>query len=811
MDSVSLNGESGENKISDESKERPKSLDLDALPSTRVNKEAEQKDLDNAISRNRNGSSSMEDVSIKSGNADGDTTSLELLDLEGTDKDSLRSSNRGSRSIADSLKSRIRDLSPSRHSPSPKPDRKAHKNKSPKSPRSPGGWLPASFNQMFSSYKSKSGDFRRLFKDLPDSEQLIVDYSCALQRDILVHGRLYISQNWLCFYANIFGWETFVTINCSEVISIRKEKTALVIPNAIQISTEGEKYFFASFISRDTAFTVLFRIWQNALLDQPLSPNELIHMVGKYSDPRHECSTEEDSENEKDSQLSSCDTDMMDEEEDDDDDDLARLSGSEDPLSAESNSAFKAIKSSDTLVMNPELSVTPPSPTALKTEQDEGVSATGDSSSLDQNTEEDGKKKRGRSPSPGVNKQGETTPSHSHTRILKKRDKRKHGSTERLNVTRSLRKKESSDMDEEGTVSEFPDDEESVRDPQVCMCERHLAIDMVDEEYPVGVDSMYELIFTESDFYKKIQKHRKTKELVFRPWQKAEDGQRRVINYTIALNYSIGPKSSPTTELQHCFKGSIPGKLYVVEAEVTNEGIPYGESFSVLNRYCITKNTDKSCRLRVTSEIRYKKSVWGFVKNMIEKNASDGLKEYFTFLASTLRQETDTGKKLARRRSSPSRRHKRNRSLKNRDEVFATPPSSVTLEDQPLAEVPLWRRSLSRVVSLRFSIPHMKPENKFAIAVVILLALLLCLNTFLMYRLLALERAAKTRYDWAVDIDKMPTDAKDWARMLQQQKSLYDAEMTRWRDILSTSINLMNQAQHSLLELQSDLHNRDTS
>ncbi|EDO45282.1 predicted protein [Nematostella vectensis] len=88
----------------------------------------------------------------------------------------------------------------------------------------------------------------------------------------------------------------------------------------------------------------------------------------------------------------------------------------------------------------------------------------------------------------------------------------------------------------------------------------------------------------------------------------------------------------------------------------------------------------------------------------------------------------------------------------------------------------------------------MKPENKFAIAVVILLALLLCLNTFLMYRLLALERAAKTRYDWAVDIDKMPTDAKDWARMLQQQKSLYDAEMTRWRDILSTSINLMNQS-----------------
>lgn len=38
-----------------------------------------------------------------------------------------------------------------------------------------------------------------------------VDYSCALQRDILVHGRLYVSPGYLCFYANIFGWETSVS------------------------------------------------------------------------------------------------------------------------------------------------------------------------------------------------------------------------------------------------------------------------------------------------------------------------------------------------------------------------------------------------------------------------------------------------------------------------------------------------------------------------------------------------------------------------------------------------------------------------
>lgn len=33
---------------------------------------------------------------------------------------------------------------------------------------------------------------------------------CALQQKILLQGKLYISQNFACFYANIFGNETIV-------------------------------------------------------------------------------------------------------------------------------------------------------------------------------------------------------------------------------------------------------------------------------------------------------------------------------------------------------------------------------------------------------------------------------------------------------------------------------------------------------------------------------------------------------------------------------------------------------------------------
>ncbi|CAH2085078.1 unnamed protein product [Euphydryas editha] len=135
------------------------------------------------------------------------------------------------------------------------------------------------YNSLYPTYKSKCEDFKRLFKELPDEERLIVDYSCAIQRDILVHGRLYASQSYLCFYASIFGWETSLTLRWKDVTAITKEKTALVIPNAILVCTDSEKNFLTSFSGRDKAYLMLFRIWQNALMDQPISSQEIWQWV----------------------------------------------------------------------------------------------------------------------------------------------------------------------------------------------------------------------------------------------------------------------------------------------------------------------------------------------------------------------------------------------------------------------------------------------------------------------------------------------------------------------------------------------------
>ena len=38
----------------------------------------------------------------------------------------------------------------------------------------------------------------------------VLGYTCALQKDILYQGRLFVSDNWICFQSKVFGKDTKV-------------------------------------------------------------------------------------------------------------------------------------------------------------------------------------------------------------------------------------------------------------------------------------------------------------------------------------------------------------------------------------------------------------------------------------------------------------------------------------------------------------------------------------------------------------------------------------------------------------------------
>ncbi|UKZ85321.1 uncharacterized protein TrAFT101_001187 [Trichoderma asperellum] len=128
-------------------------------------------------------------------------------------------------------------------------------------PAAPGATAPKLTGFAIAS-KKRNRDFHSLFKSVPDDDYLIEDYSCALQREILAHGRLYVSEGHLCFSSNILGWTTTLVMSFDEIVSVEKRSTALVFKNGLMISTLHAKHIFASFTSRDATYDLIVNIWK---------------------------------------------------------------------------------------------------------------------------------------------------------------------------------------------------------------------------------------------------------------------------------------------------------------------------------------------------------------------------------------------------------------------------------------------------------------------------------------------------------------------------------------------------------------------
>ncbi|XP_035210962.1 GRAM domain-containing protein 2B-like isoform X2 [Stegodyphus dumicola] len=103
--------------------------------------------------------------------------------------------------------------------------------------------------------------FRQRFPEVPQDEKLLNYFSCALVSDILLQGHLFITKNFFAFYSNIFGHKTQILISVADVVKVTKEKIAKIIPNAVGVYTDSDKFIFGSMLSRDSAFRVIQQTW----------------------------------------------------------------------------------------------------------------------------------------------------------------------------------------------------------------------------------------------------------------------------------------------------------------------------------------------------------------------------------------------------------------------------------------------------------------------------------------------------------------------------------------------------------------------
>ena len=116
----------------------------------------------------------------------------------------------------------------------------------------------------------RSAFLRKKFEELDGDEAVLENYCCAARMKILLQGMLYVTQRNIYFYSpfnnrTIFGHGTKIKIPFSAIRLIKKESTLLIFPNAIRFVLQSrEEVVFASFVSRDTCYSLIIRQFAQA-------------------------------------------------------------------------------------------------------------------------------------------------------------------------------------------------------------------------------------------------------------------------------------------------------------------------------------------------------------------------------------------------------------------------------------------------------------------------------------------------------------------------------------------------------------------
>ncbi|KAF3823683.1 hypothetical protein GH733_007151 [Mirounga leonina] len=616
------------------------------------------------------------------------------------------------------------------------------------------------------TYKQRNEDFRKLFKQLPDTERLIVDYSCALQRDILLQGRLYLSENWICFYSNIFRWETLLTVRLKDICSMTKEKTARLIPNAIQVCTDSEKHFFTSFGARDRTYMMMFRLWQNALLEKPLCPKELWHFV-------HQCYGNELG-------LTSDDEDYV-----PPDDDFNTMGYCEEIPVEENEVNDSSSKSSietkpDASPQLPKKSITNSTLTSTGSSE---APVSFDGLPLEEEVlEGDGSLEKELAIDNIIGEKIEiiapvTSPSLDFN--------------DNEDIPTEL--SDSSDTHDEGEVQAFYEDLSGRQ--------------YVNEVFNFSVDKLYDLLFTDSPFQRDFMEQRRFSDIIFHPWKKEENGnQSRVILYTITLTNPLAPKTATVRETQTMYKASQESECYVIDAEVLTHDVPYHDYFYTINRYTLTRVARNKSRLRVSTELRYRKQPWGLVKTFIEKNFWSGLEDYFRHLESEL-TKTESTYLAEIHRQSPKEKTSKAPTVRRRKRPHAhlrvphleevmSPVTTPTDEDvgHRIKHVAgsTQTRHIPEDTPNGF---HLQSVSKLLLVISCVLVLLVILNMMLFYKLWMLEYTTQTLTAWqGLRLqERLPQSQTEWAQLLESQQKYHDTELQKWREIIKSSVMLLDQ------------------
>ncbi|KAF9934891.1 hypothetical protein FBU30_010158 [Linnemannia zychae] len=539
-----------------------------------------------------------------------------------------------------------------------------------------------SYSSLLYANEKRFSDFHSLFRSVPDDEKLIEDYGCALQKEILVQGRLYISEDHVCFHANIFGWVTTLVIAFSEITAIEKRFTAFVIPNAISIvtTTNTKGHTFASFLSRDAAHDLLMAAWRKSF---PCAANATVasnsYNNGSQRQSRSGLSNDEDDDADamsfisnrgnsdsrrnrhrrsfsNASQTVNGDDGTNREDgtywaEDNNNNDSKGFNSGQDSVRRQGSkrAGFKKVlkdviapiipddshshgNNNDNSSLSPNnipgrktgrgrsVSELPPRPTSFD--------GAGPQSSIDTSRSSFDYE----SITPSVQRARAGTESHPNPR-------HRNVTVPPLNLTvpttsttaapsLPIPQQQQQEQKHHAIVTV---NENTAQTPTACTCSkegRHYANIYMDDVFPGTIEMLWRLLF-DCDFSKSFMTSDLLKgaDVQEGPWQNANDGtSTRTTRYTRWLGLPIGPKTTKAIVTDVCEYKDFNDYVTTVTSTSTPD-VPSGGSFTTKVRTCITRAGPGQTRVVVTGAVEFTKNSW--IKGQIEKNAAEGLNFHY--------------------------------------------------------------------------------------------------------------------------------------------------------------------------------------
>jgi len=391
----------------------------------------------------------------------------------------------------------------------------------------------------------KNVEFRAHF-NLPH-EVPISDFMCALVDRILYQGRMYITDNYICFHSSISQKSTKI-IALSEMVDLQKKYTAIVFPNGIEVRTADKTYNFTSFLSRDETYAIIYNAWKSHFSKTPLLKERFEEMERQRAI--------NDSEVEE--RNNDVETDLPGNQGSDYMSTAGRLSSSNviDEYPADDSSKRKSSEA------NRKVSKTKRSQSNAPALMDSTKTNVLQNSGLSSSSNSEGG---------AVSRQTVVTPPPVENEI-----KPPVG-----NCTHSFK-------------SDFTDQDFFVK-----------------SKINVATIDKFWKAFIKDDFALEVQHAQGLIDNVLSPWVLSSSGccLERDLNFVTLLNNRLGPKSTRVTSSQRCYLKTPTNLCY--ECSVVSHDVPYGDSFHIRTLINATQSDDNGVIVQIGSILKWTKSVWG--------------------------------------------------------------------------------------------------------------------------------------------------------------------------------------------------------